>query len=180
MLIKIFLFVIAFIVLENIILQRISYAKNKNINKHLGNVVSDDFIKNRFQETLLWYEKYAFIYRWKFILYSTISLILSSSISIITLGGYTLDLFEIKDNKILVGWISTILSIISGYLYFRSPKERWYNYRKLAEKLKEELSIKYATGQDDKDFLLKIEDHMRNEKNMWSKFNEKPKKKGGE
>lgn len=54
--------------LENITLQVISYFKNKSINEHLNSVISDDFIKNRFGETLLWYEKYAFIYRWKFIL----------------------------------------------------------------------------------------------------------------
>lgn len=179
MLLKILLFIIIFLIIENTIFQMSSDIKNKNIFEGVDKIILDSFINNRFRETLIWYEKYAFIYRGKFILYTTISLILSSSISIITLGEYTFEILGITDNKILIGWISTFLSIISGYLYFRNPKERWYNYRRTAEKLKEELSIKYATGQADKEFLLKIESHMKGEQNRWYSIKEKSKENGG-
>ena len=34
--------------------------------------INDRYIKERFEDSLIWYEEYAYIYRYKFILYSKI------------------------------------------------------------------------------------------------------------
>lgn len=126
--------------------------------------VNNEYVKNRFKESLLWYERYAYIYRYKFILYSMFNIILSSSIPLITL--WEMDTFGLK-NKVLIGIMSTLISIISGYLFLREPKNKWYEYRKHAELLKKLYSTKVIEKLDDNNFLEKLETILGIEGENW-------------
>lgn len=136
--------------------------------------INNNYIKNRFKDSLLWYEKHAYIYRFKFILYSMINIVLSSSIPLITLSG--IDILEVK-NKVLIGIISTLISIISGYLFLREPKNKWYEYRKYSELLKKLYSTKLIKKLEDDDFLEKLEMILEIEGNNWYSILDKYKKK---
>lgn len=139
--------------------------KMEKLEKQIAlNEISNEYIKNRFKESLLWYEKYAYIYRYKFILYSMISIILSSSIPLITL--WEMSAFGLK-NKVLIGIMSTLISIISGYLFLREPKNKWYEYRKHAELLKKLYSIKVIEELGDNNFLEKLEIILETEGENW-------------
>lgn len=145
----------------------------ERLEKQLILEISNEYIKNRFKESLMWYEKYAYIYRYKFIFYSMVNIILSSSIPLITLWG--IDDFGLK-NKILIGIMSTLISIISGYLFLREPKNKWYEYRKYAELLKKLYSIKVIEELNENDFLKKLETILEIEGENWYSVLDKNKK----
>lgn len=152
-------------ILNEVVLFYLVKNKVKLLDKKIDlEKISDKYVKERFKESLVWYEKYAYIYRYKFILYSMISIILSSSIPLITL--WEMDAFGLK-NKVLIGIMSTLISIISGYLFLREPKNKWYEYRKHAELLKKLYSIKVIDELDDNDFLEKLETILEIEGKNW-------------
>lgn len=162
---KIIMIIFLFCILNEGILFYFVKNKIKTLaNKINLEKITDEYVKNRFKESLLWYEKYAYIYRYKFILYSMVSIVLSSSIPLITL--WEMDAFGLK-NKVLIGIMSTLISIVSGYLFLREPKNKWYEYRKHAELLKKLYSIKVIEELDDNNFLKKLENILEIEGENW-------------
>lgn len=126
--------------------------------------INDRYIKERFEDSLIWYEEYAYIYRYKFILYSMVNIILSSSIPLLTLWDGKV--FELE-TSILIAFLSTVISIISGYLYLREVKNKWYEYRKHAELLKGSYSNKIRRSLSDNDFLGELEAILNQENENW-------------
>lgn len=166
--------IIIILISEQLIINSLAKCKKKSINKQFNLDIKDTYVKQRILSNLLWYEENAYMYRMRFILYSMISIVLSSSIPMIALWGG--DVFGLK-NKIIISIISTIISIISGYLFLRQPKERWYEYRKNAEVLKGILSLKVIDRLSDRELLKKAEGFFNKENENWYSKKEKKKEK---
>lgn len=163
------MFILGIVVLENVVLNLAGEMKLYKLNKNLR--IADEVCKERISSVLKWYEKKAFLYKYKFILYSVVTITLSAIIPIINLGKYTIPILGIDSHILLVTWISVILSIISGYLFLRTPKERWNEYRKYAERIKVIIFEGYAREQNDKEILLQIEKLISKENNEWYERN---------
>lgn len=178
---KLILLCIVLFLLENMFLYCLVENKIEGIKNILKDVsFPSDYSKKRYLSSLLWYEEYAYIYRFRFILYSTINIILSASLPLVTLWGE--GIFSLK-NEILIGVMSTLISIISGYLYLREPKSKWREYRKYAEKLKRLLSLKLIKKLSEGEFLLELENILEKENKNWylnSKVNKESLEKTGE
>lgn len=171
--IRIIVSIALFVIVENIIVIICAKVKEKKLVENSGKIIKDEIVRNRFNTVVKWYEYYAFVYRYKFIVYSVISIVFSASIPALNLGEDKLELFGINTTKELVSWISAIVTMVSGYLYLRNPKEKWSSYRKTAENLKSLLDEKYCEEIEDKEFLIKINEIIKKENLYWEKQQDK-------
>ncbi|MGL4763948.1 MAG: DUF4231 domain-containing protein [Aeromonas sp.] len=172
---RIVIFIALFIIVENTVIILFAEVKEKELVENSDKIIKDEIVRKRFNTVVKWYEYYAFVYRYKFIVYSVISIVLSASIPALNLGEDKLESLGINSTKELVSWISAIVTMVSGYLYLRNPKEKWSSYRKTAENLKSLLDEKYCEEIEDKEFLLKINEITKKENLYW----EKQQAKGG-
>lgn len=81
-------------------------------------------------------EKKALICKYRFLFYSIISLFISMSIPLLSIIEIETLEFKVCSSKLLAAYLSSLLTLISSYIFLINPREKWYQYRKVAEALK--------------------------------------------
>lgn len=136
----------------------------------------DDFIKNRYNTELLWYDNKSIGYKKTYRTMQWIMIIFSSLTPILILISDT-------DEKLIPVIVSLLVVITSTAIQTFKLQENWLNYRKSAENMRQEYSIfKTSTGyysdivDKEKYFVEQIEGIISRENSNWLKFSKKKQK----
>lgn len=106
------------------------YTLNNNMEKSISEKTKIFYFYN-----WGWYEKKAFTYKYSFLFYSILSLSLSLSIPLLSL--IEVEIIDTGINsRILTTYLSGLLTLISSYIFLINPRDKWSQYRKIAEQLK--------------------------------------------
>ena len=145
----------------------------KSIDNRLtidNNNLLDGYIRVRFEQSVKWYIKKANIFKRLYYFLSIVGIALPATIPIVN----SINDCSTHANSVIITILSVITSISASLLTFFKARDKWIQYRYMAEKLQAELSLyvgqidSYESDKErNKAFLKKMEQLMSDEHDWW-------------
>jgi hypothetical protein len=134
----------------------------------------DDYMVNRVDDQIQWYDKKSQSAQWWFKRLSGVEVLSAAAIPLI--AGFGNELSPLFPVKLVVGVLGAMIVVISSFVSINQFQEKWIEYRTTCESLKHEkfLFLTKAEPYQNNDafnlFVQRIESLISKENSAWSQY----------